>query len=441
MRKYTRYAGILASRHNISAMSQVLTRREFLKAGVALSALPLVSMVHAQGSDRIKVGLVGCGGRGTGAAIDCLRADEGTVIWALGDIFEDRLSASYEGLKEQFPDRVQVPPERRFLGFDAYKKVLESGIDLVLLCTPPAFRPIHFLAAVEAGTHVFMEKPVAVCPEGVRMVLRGDEIARQKRLGVMPGTQYRWHPGYQGVIERIRAGHIGEIRAAYAYYNAASPAPRPREAGWSDLVYQLRNWLFYTWLSGDQPVEQFVHNIDVMNWVMGSVPLRAMAMGGRQARTAPEYGDVYDHFAIEYEYPNGVRVLAMCRQMDNTAYRVSNLVVGAEGQALMEQFTNFYVRGKQTWEPGQQWLNPYVEEHRVLIQSIRKGDPINETRTIAESTLTAMMGRMSAYTGKIVTWDAALNSKLNYVERVRNITYDSPALQDPVPIPGKTPLI
>jgi predicted dehydrogenase len=412
-------------------MSQSITRREFLKAGVVLGALPLASMVHAQGSDRIKVGLVGCGGRGTGAAIDCLRADEGTVIWALGDIFEDRLSASYEGLKEQFPERVQVPPERRFLGFDAYKKVLESGIDLVLLCTPPAFRPIHFLAAVEAGTHVFMEKPVAVCPEGVRMMLRGDEIARQKRLGVMPGTQYRWHPGYQGVIERIRAGHIGEIRAAYAYYNAASPAPRPREAGWSDLVYQLRNWLFYTWLSGDQPVEQFVHNIDVMNWVMGSVPVRAMAMGGRQARTAPEYGDVYDHFAIEYEYPNGVRVLAMCRQMDNTAYRVSNLVVGAEGQALMEQFTNFYVRGKERWEPGQQWLNPYVEEHRVLIQSIRKGDPINETRTIAESTLTAMMGRMSAYTGKIVTWDAALNSKLNYVERVRKHRLRQPCAARP----------
>jgi predicted dehydrogenase len=268
-------------------MSQSITRREFLKAGVALSALPLASMVHAQGSDRIKVGLVGCGGRGTGAAIDCLRADDGTVIWALGDIFEDRLNASYEGLKEQFPDRVQVAPERRFLGFDAYKKVLESGVDLVLLCAPPAFRPIHFLAAVEAGKHVFMEKPVAVCPEGVRMVLRGGEIAQQKRLGVMPGTQYRWHPGYQGVIERIRAGHIGEIRAAYAYYNAASPAPRPREAGWSDMVYQLRNWLFYTWLAGDQPVEQFVHNIDVMNWVMGSVPVRAMAMGGRQVHAPP----------------------------------------------------------------------------------------------------------------------------------------------------------
>jgi|YNPMSStandDraft_1061717.scaffolds.fasta_scaffold04988_3 predicted dehydrogenase len=425
----------------VDAISPSISRREFLKAGIALGALPLATMVHAQGSDRIKVGVVGCGGRGTGAALDCLRADDGTVIWALGDIFEDRLNASYEGLKEQFAERVQVPPERRFVGFDAYQKVLASGIDLVLLCEPPAFRPIHFLAAVEAGVHVFMEKPVAVCPEGVRMVLRGDAIARQKRLGVMPGTQYRWHPGYQGVIERIHAGHIGAIRAAYAHYNAASPVPRPREAGWSDMVYQLRNWLFYTWLSGDQPVEQFVHNIDVMNWVMGSVPTRAMAVGGRQARTAPEYGDVYDHFAIEYEYPNGVRVLAMCRQMDNTAYRVSNTVVGTEGQALMEQFTNFYVRGKQTWEPGKQWLNPYVEEHRVLIQSIRKGEPISEARTIAESTLTAMMGRMSAYTGQIVTWEAALNSKLNYVERVRAISYDSPAPQDPVPIPGKTPLI
>lgn len=425
----------------LKAMTSMLTRREFLKAGVAIGALPVAQFAHAYGSDRIKVGLVGCGGRGTGAAIDCLRADEGTVIWALGDIFEDRLNNCYAGLSEAFGERVQVPPDRRFLGFDAYKHVLESDIDVVLLCTPPAFRPIHFLAAMEAGKHVFMEKPVAVCPEGVRMILRGDVLAKQKRLGVMPGTQYRWHPGYQGVIERIRAGHIGEVRAAYAYYLAASPAPIPRREGWSDMVYQLRNWLFYTWLAGDQPVEQFVHNIDVMNWVMGSVPTRALATGGRQARTAPEHGDVYDHFAIEYEYPNGVRVVAMCRQMDNVAYRVSNLVVGSEGTALMQQFTDFYVRGKHTWAPGKQWPNPYVEEHRVLLQSIRRGEPINETRTIAESTLTAIMGRMAAYTGKVVTWEAALNSKLNYVERVLNIDYDTPAPKDPVPIPGKTPLI
>lgn len=424
-----------------------LTRREFLKgtAGVtatlALSQLPVALFAHAQGSDKIKVGLIGCGGRGTGAAMDCLRADEGVVIHALGDIFPDRLEACRNGLRTEFKERADVPPERAFLGFDAYRKVIDSGVDLVLLCTPPAFRPLHFQYAVQAGKHVFMEKPVAVCPEGVRMMLQADEIVRQKRLGVVAGTQYRHHPGYIETVQRIHDGQIGQIRAMFAYYNAGSPGVNARQPNWSDTVYQLRNWFFYTWLAGDQPVEQFVHNIDVMTWVMGGPPQSAMAMGGRQVRTAPEYGDVYDHFAIEYEYPNGVRVLAMCRQWDNTAFRVSNTVVGSEGEALLEQFTNFYVRGKERWEPGKQWPNPYVLEHRNLIQSIRKGEPLNETRRIAESTLTAIMGRISAYTGKVVTWEHALNSKLNLVERTFNLDYDTPAYKDPVPVPGKTPLI
>jgi len=373
--------------------------------------------------------------------MDCLRADPSVVIHALGDIFKDRLDASRLGLREEFKERADVPEERCFLGFDSYKSVIDSGIDMVLLCTPPAFRPVHFLYAVEAGKHVFMEKPVAVCPEGVRMVLRGGEIATQKRLGVMPGTQYRHHPGYTEVIQRIRDGQIGQLRTMYAYYNAGSPGVKPRQPEWSEMEYQLRNWLFYNWIAGDQPVEQFVHNIDVMNWVMDSTPVSAMAMGGRQVRTAPEYGDVYDHFTIEYEFTNGIRVTAMCRQMDNTAFRVSNLVVGSEGTALMEQFTNFYVRGKQTWEPGRQWPNPYVLEHSVLIKSLRDGNPINETRTIAESTLTAIMGRMSAYTGKVVTWQQAMNSKLNLVERVQRISLDMAGYQDPVPMPGKTPLV
>ncbi len=426
--------------------TKTLSRREFLKgtvgltATVALGSLPIGLYAHAQGSDRIRVGLVGCGGRGTGAAMDCLRADPGVVIHALGDIFKERLDASRAGLKEEFKERADVADERCFLGFDAYKAVIDSGIDLVLLCTPPAFRPVHFLYAVQAGKHVFMEKPVAVCPEGVRMVLQGDEIARQKRLGVMPGTQYRHHPGYIEVVQRIRGGQIGELRTMYAYYNAGSPGVRPRQPEWSGMEYQLRNWLFYNWIAGDQPVEQFVHNIDVMNWVMDGTPVRAMAMGGRQVRTAPEFGDVYDHFAIEYEFANGVRVMAMCRQMDNTAFRNSNLVVGSEGTALLQQFTDFYVRGKETWQPGRQWPNPYVLEHVALIKSIRDGNPINETRTIAESTLTAIMGRMSAYTGKVVTWEQAMNSKLNLVQRVQNIRLDQDGYHDPIPVPGKTPL-
>ncbi len=430
-----------------SDMSVTFSRREFVRgavglgATIALGALPVELFAHAAGSDTLKAGLIGCGGRGTGAAMDCLRADEGVVIHALGDVFQDRLDACREGLKAEFGARADVPATRCFIGLDAYQHVINSGVDIVLLCTPPAFRPIHFLAAVEAGRHVFMEKPVAVCPEGVRMILRGAEIARQKKLGVVPGTQYRHHPGYIGVIERIREGHIGTIRAAYAYYLAGSPGVKPRQPNWSDLEYQLRNWLFYIWLAGDQPVEQFVHNIDVMNWVMGSVPVRALAMGGRQVRTAPEYGDVYDHFAIEYEYPGGVRVLAMCRQMDNTTFKVSNTVVGTEGEALLEQFTHFYVRGKVSWEPGTDWPNPYVLEHRDLIQSIRRGEPINEAKRIAESTLTAIMGRMSAYTGKEVSWEQAMNSKLNLVKRAMNARFDAPLPVDPVPMPGKTPLI
>ncbi|MFQ3611045.1 MAG: Gfo/Idh/MocA family oxidoreductase, partial [Fimbriimonadales bacterium] len=223
---------------------RTLSRREFLKgtvgltATVALGALPIEAFAHAQGSDRIRIGLVGCGGRGTGAAMDCLRADPGVVVHALGDIFKDRLDACRTGLKEEFKERADVPEDRCFLGFDAYKAVIDSGIDMVLLCAPPAFRPIHFLYAVQAGKHVFMEKPVAVCPEGVRMVLRGGEIATQKRLGVMPGTQYRHHPGYIEVIQRIRDGQIGALRTMYAYYNAGSPGVKPRQPNWSEMEYQ-----------------------------------------------------------------------------------------------------------------------------------------------------------------------------------------------------------
>lgn len=425
-----------------------LTRRQFLKgtiattATVALGTLSVELFAHAQGSDRIRVGLVGCGGRGTGALLDALNADPGTVAYALADLFPERIEACLNALKENFPDRYDIPKDRQFLGFDAYKRLVDTEVDYVLFCTPPAFRPPHFLYAVERGKHVFMEKPVAVCPEGVRMILRGDAIAREKRLGVLAGTQYRHHPGYQGVIARLREGHIGQIRALFIYYNAASPrGVSARQPNWTEMEYQLRNWLFYTWLSGDQPVEQFVHNIDVMNWVMDATPVKAIAVGGRQVRTAPEYGDVYDHFCIEYEFANGVRVMAMCRQWDNTSYRISNLVVGSEGEALLEQFTDFYVRGKQSWEPGKQWSNPYVLEHRNLLQSLRKGEPLNEARQVAESTLTAIMGRMAAYTGKEVTWEQAMNSQLNYVQRVLNLTLDTPAYHDPVPIPGKTPLV
>jgi len=417
-----------------------LSRRQFLKSAgatvITASALGW-NYAWAQGSDRIRVGLIGCGGRGTGAARDAASAAEGVEIWALGDLFQDRLDNCRKSLAN-LGDKMKVTDSRCFVGFDAYKRVIDSGVDYVLLATPPGFRPIHFQAAVEAGKHVFMEKPVAVCPEGVRMVIETARRAEQKKLGVVAGTQYRHHPGYIETIKRIHGGSIGKVVAASAYYLTGALWKWDRQPGMSDIEWQIRNWLYFTWLSGDHIVEQFVHNIDVMNWVMGSPPERCIGMGGRQVRTDPAYGHIYDHFAIEYVYPNGARVTAMCRQMDGCLNRVTNQVIGTEGQAKLEGFDTFWVRGTENWR----WegrVNPYVQEHADLIASVRAGKPINEGVQVAESTLTAIMGRMAAYTGQELTWDFALKeSKLNLV---KNLTQFGDMPVDEVAMPGKTPLV
>ncbi len=416
-----------------------LSRRQFLKstgaAVITASALGW-NYAWAQGSDRIRVGLIGCGGRGTGAARDAVSAAEGVEIWALGDLFQDRLDGCRKSLAN-LGNRVNVTDSRCFVGFDAYKRVIDSGVDYVLLTTPPGFRPIHFRAAVEAGKHVFMEKPAAVCPAGARMVMETARLAEQKGLGVLAGTQYRHHPGYIEAIRLIHSGAIGKVVSAYAYYLTGALWKWDRQPGMSDIEWQIRNWLYFTWLSGDHIVEQFVHNIDVMNWVMGSPPERCIGMGGRQVRTDPAYGHIYDHFAIEYVYPNGARVTAMCRQMEGCLNRVTNQVIGTEGEAKLEGFDTFWVRGKEGWR-WQGRANPYVQEHADLIQSIRAGKPINEGVQVAESSLTAIMGRMAAYTGQEVTWDFVLKeSKLNLV---RNVTSFGAMPVDPVAIPGRTPL-
>jgi predicted dehydrogenase len=390
-----------------------LTRREFLKAsaGVTIGALatglPAHAFVHAQGSDKLRVGLIGCGGRGTGAE----------NLLSLGEAFK-------------------VSDDRCFTGFDNYKGVIESGVHIVILATPPAFRPLHFQAAVEAGKHVFMEKPVAVCPAGVRMIIEAGEKARQKGLAVVAGTQRRHDFSYRETIKRIQDGAIGRIVAGYCYWNQGGLWAVPKQEGWSDTEWQIRNWLYFTWLSGDHIVEQHIHNIDIINWVLSAHPLRAMAMGGRQVRTDPLYGHIYDHFAVEFEYPGGIRVLSMCRQIDNCANRVGEWVVGTEGVAD----PSGWIQGKTEWRYEGARTNPYMQEHVHLIQGIRKGEPLNEARQVAESTLSAIMGRMSAYTGKEITWEQAMNSQLNLVERVLNLREFGPMAVDPVAIPGKMPL-
>ncbi len=428
--------------HTNDSQGMRLTRREFLKTGAGVmiggmaTGLPLHAFAHAQGSDRLRVGLIGCGGRGTGAARDAVSAGKGVEIYAMGDVFADRLEASRALLEPLGPDQFNVAKERMFVGLDAYKGVIHSGVDIVILATPPAFRPIHFKEAVEAGKHVFMEKPVAVCPAGVRLMFQMGEVATQKRLSVVAGTQRRHDFAYRETIKRIHEGAIGRIIAGYCYWNQGGLWHVERQEGWSDVEWQLRNWLYFTWISGDHIVEQHIHNIDVINWVLNAHPIKALGMGGRQVRTEPVYGHIYDHFAVEFEYPGGVRVLSMCRQIDGCANFIGEHVVGTLGTAN----PNGIIRTDTEWKYSGERRNPYQQEHVHLIESIRKGEPLNETRTVTESTLSAIMGRMSAYTGKEVTWEQALNSQMNLLERAEKLEF-GPMAVDPVAIPGKTPLV
>lgn len=421
-------------------------RRDFLRTssvalgGAVASQLGLLPTAHAAGSDVIKVGLIGCGGRGTGAAENLCEAakDDKTVkIYALGDLFRDHLENCRNSLKNngKVSDKFDVAEDRCFTGFDAYQKVIDSGVDLVILASPPGFRPMMIEAAVKAGKHVFTEKPVAVDAPGIRKVLAAAEEAKSKGLGVVAGTQRRHQAGYIESMKRIHEGEIGEVTGGRAYWNQGALWMKPRESGWSDMEWQVRNWLYFTWLSGDHICEQHIHNLDVMNWALQGHPVRAVGMGGRQVRTSPAFGHIFDHFAVEYEYPNGVRVASYCRQIEGCENNVSEAIVGSKGTWSSNGYrfagaSKFRFRGKE--------INPYVQEHIDLIESIRAGKPLNELKTVAESTLTAIMGRMSAYTGKAVTWEDALNSKQNLLPAKLEFG-DLPT--PPVAVPGQTELI
>jgi len=358
-------------------------------------------------------------------------------IVALADLFQDRIDWCLEKLAE-LGDKVQVPPERRFVGFDAYQGVLACDLELVILATPPGFRPRHLRAAVEAGKHVFMEKPVAVDPVGVRSVMVSSDLAREKGLAIVAGTQRRHDPGYIETIKRIHGGAIGRIVAAQCYWNQGALWVKPRQPEWSDMEWQCRNWLYFTWLSGDHIVEQHVHNLDVINWALKSPPISAVGVGGRQARTGPEFGNIYDHFCVEYEYPGGVRVLSMCRQIEGTSERVSERLVGTCGTADPRGAIDGLFKYRYRPAKGRE-VNPYVQEHVDLLASIRKGKPLNEGRRIAESTLTAIMGRMSAYTGREVSWNWVLNASQLDLSPPRYEMGDLPV--EPVAVPGQTKLV
>ena len=407
-----------------------ITRRRFVTVTASTAAgLALARTPASAGAATIRVGLIGCGGRGTEAAKNCLTSSDGVQLVALGDLFPDHLAKCRESLASV----ATVDDRHAFTGFDAYQKVLESKIDLVLLATPPAFRARHLAAAIEAGKHVFMEKPVAVDSTGVRAVMATADLAAQKGLAIVAGTQRRHDAGYRAAIQRIHDGAIGDLVGGQVYWNQGGLWMHPREPAWSDVEWQIRNWLYFTWLSGDHIVEQHVHNIDVANWVFGAHPVKTVGVGGRQSRTDHAFGHIYDHFAVEFEYPGGVRVQSMCRQIKGCAPRVAERFVGTRGTSD----AHAVIEGAVPWtlDPQTPKTNPYVQEHSDLIASIRAGQPLNEGRQVAESTLTAIMGREAAYTGQEITWDAILNAPQDLVPS--DVQF-GPMPVAPVAIPGQT---
>ncbi len=416
-----------------------LSRREFIKSSAAVSlaaTLPRIPGAYAAGSDTIRIGVIGCGGRGTGAAINCLDAAPGVEIAAMFDLFQDRIDGSLKKIKEAHPDKVKVTTDHMFTGFDGYKKLVAlPDVNMVVMASPPGFRPMQLKAAIEGGKNVFMEKPVAVDPVGVRSVIASSALAEQKGLAIVAGTQRRHQARYLELMRRIHEGAIGELIGGQCYWNQGELWVRKKEPGMTEMEWQCRNWLYFTWLSGDHIVEQHVHNIDVINWAFQALPVKVMGMGGRQVRTAPEFGNIFDHFAIEFEYPKGVRVLSMCRQIAGCADRIEEKLVGTKGAA----FGYGEIQGANPWKWDGDEPNPYVQEQADLIASIRSGKPLNEGKRIAESTMCAIIGRMSAYTGRAISWDWAMNSSELDLSPPSYDFGDLPVA--PVAVPGKTPLV
>jgi len=355
----------------------------------------------------LKAGLIGCGGRGTGAAIQFLNAGPNLQLIAMGDVFQDRLDGSHKKINEA--TNATVPVGQRFVGFDAYQKVIDSGVDVVLIATPPHFRPEHFKAAIAADKHVFMEKPLAVDPVGAKSIIETAGQAKTKNLSVVTGTQRHHQKPYVETLKRIAGGEIGEIVGARCYWNQNQLWYKVRQPGWSDMEWMIRDWVNWTWLSGDHIVEQHLHNIDVINWFTGKLPVKAVGFGGRARRVT---GDQYDFFSIDFEYEDGMHTHSMCRQINGCANNVSEFVVGTKGSSNCNNII-YNHDGSIKWKfPEEDTTNPYDQEHIDFVTSIRTGEPLNEARLTAESTLCAIMGRISAYTGKETTYKEMMDSDL-----------------------------
>lgn len=432
------------------------SRRDFVKSSalvtgaMILPTMQMNAMVNVANDKKLKIALIGCGGRGTGAAQQALKADPNVELIAMADAFEDRLQGSLMNLQKEFKDtkKVNVSKANQFVGFDGAEKAIDMA-DVVILATPPGFRPQHFEYAVNAGKHVFMEKPVATDVPGVRKVLAAAQVAKEKKLNVVVGLQRHYQDSYLAALQQIKDNKIGKIVSGQVYWNSGGVWVRERQPGQTELEYQMRNWYYFNWLCGDHILEQHIHNIDVANWFIGEYPVSAQGFGGRQVRTGKDHGEIFDHHFVEYTYPSGAVIASQCRHMPETMSRVAEAFQGTKGtietygdNAFIKDYNGndiFSHRGKD--DP-----NPYQVEHIKLFESIRNKGVISNAENGAMSTMSAIIGRMATYSGQVIKWEEAMTSNIDLAPD--NLTWDSPAPVQPnadgtynIPIPGKTVVI
>jgi|SRR5688572_12152358 len=426
-----------------------LDRRKFLQSssaamiGTTLVNIGLPANSFASGASVLKVGLIGCGGRGTGAAAQALQADANVSLTAMGDVFADRLEESYKALMEEVPTKLKVDKATKFVGFDAYQKVIDSGVDVVLLATPPGFRPEHLMYAINAGKHVFCEKPVAVDPPGIRKVMEAAKKAKEKKLSLVSGFTFRYDYSKRALFEKIHQGAIGDVVSVSSTRNGGDLWYFPRQASWTDMEYQMRNWYYQNWLSGDYLVEMIVHSMDLMMWAVNDkLPIKATGTGGRQVRVDPKYGNIYDHFAIEFEFENNIRGFSFSRQQPGCSNRNSIEIGGTIGNAFanMGEWAHM-ITGKNKWVYEGEKNNPYQTQHDEFFASIRNSKPMNDGERMANSTMVAILGRMVAYSGQTLSWQDAINSNQAlgpaHDEYDWNFKYAGP----PIAIPGITKVL
>jgi len=435
--------------NDVPSCADSCSRRRFLAttaAGATVGALALGRAAHGAGSGRIKVGVIGCGGRGTGAAVNAMNAGEDVQVVALGDVFDDKVQASRKNLQTQAPkpEQVAVDDDHCFVGFEAGDKVIGSGVDVVLIACASKFHPTYLKAAVDAGRHVFVEKPHAIDPPGVRVVQAAVEEAEKQKLSVVSGLCWRYDAGVQETMKRVLDGAIGEVVAIQETYMRSPYRLIERKPGQSELEYQFRNWYHFRWLSGDDVPQSLLHSMDKGQWAIRErTPVKAFGSGGRSSSFGPVFGDVFDHDAIVYEYENGVRMYANVRAQTNCYGEVSDTIMGTKGRAYLPRKNR--IEGETEWKYDGPKSNMYDAEHKVLFDAIRSGEPVNNGPYMVNSTMVAVLGQMVCYTGKQMTWDEAMRSTWHAGPETCHWHMDPPVKPDadgtyPVPIPGLTEL-